>query len=366
MKIRDIERRDRMQRHGLEYYLNGKRRRCYFSTTIERDAERAKLLEESEGIGFRVPAEDMLLLERCRQIIGPDVPLVEVCHFYARHHRAITPQKIEFAKKMFAFRREQMGLSVGRIRSGDAVIEGLNGSFGGNVGDISESMLTEWLLGLTFAGETKRSYRNHLKSFFDFCAEQGWARQLDFGLVKYGKVIEKEAIIMPLADIRALMDYSWREHPVYCGYLALGFFGGLRTSAACRLEFGNIKFDERGILMPAADSKTQKRHYVDGFPDALWAWLEAVRGRVGRDAFSITPRNWNRWRAEIAAEAGVVIPRNGLRKSFTSYMVAATGSADKVATLLTHRNPARLYQTYKGNASRADGLAFLRIRPKKV
>lgn len=366
MKIREIERSDRAKRFGLEYYVDGKRRRRYFQSAERRAAARQKIERAAMDMGsagVEILPEDVVLLKRCREIIGPTVTLFEVCQFWAQQHRSVEPMDIEQAKDLFAIRRKQEGLSDGRIRSGDAVLDNLAAAFTCEVGGFTEGMLTEWILGLPREPETKRSYRNHLKSFFDFSAEQGWCVPLDFSKVKYGKVIEKEAVIMPVDELKALLKAAWADHPLYCGYFALCIFGGLRTSAACRLDYDNINFEERGILMPAADSKTEKRHYVDGFPDVLWAWLEAVNRRVGRDAFRITPRAWNRARAEIAKEAGVVIPHNGLRKSFASYMVAATGSADRVATLMTHRNPGKLYQTYKGNAKHDDGLAFLEIVP---
>ena len=159
------------------------------------------------------------------------------------------------------------------------------------------------------------------------------------------------------------MAHAWREHPVCCGYFALSLFAGIRSSAVCRMQWKDINFKERGILMIAENSKTTKRHYVDGFPDVTWAWLDAVQKRVGRDAYSITLKDWQMRRAQIANEAKVVIPRNALRKSFASYMVAATGDAARVATLMTHRNPNKLYETYKGNAKKADGLKFMKILP---
>ena len=359
----------RKKRFGVEYYYNGARKRPRFQTLEDRELFLQDLRERqrlSLLSGSEVEQEDIAMLRRCREVLPAQVTILEACLEYARNHAAVQPMDLEQAIDLFAIRRKQLGISEGRIRAGDAVFEALRGGFSGAIGNISERALAEWILGLPWAAETKRSYRSHICSFFEFCTAQGWYKDFSAKRIPTIRTVEKEAVILPLADVKKLMKHAWAEYPMHCAYLALGLFGGLRTVQCVRLEYANISFEERGILLPAETEKTRKRHYIDAYHPILWEWLNAINARCGRAAFGISAKEWQRRRAEIAAGAGVEIPQNGLRKSYASYALAATADASWVATTMTHRNTTKLYQTYKGNAKKADGVKYFKIRPAKI
>jgi hypothetical protein len=117
--------------------------------------------------------------------------------------------------------------------------------------------------------------------------------------------------------------------------------------------------EERGVVMPGSKHKSGRRHYVDGYPDNLWAWV-----RHAPDAcWDVNARMYLNLKAEAFARAGVENPGNVLRHSFCTYHVAMHKDAARTAVLLTHRGTAMLYSRYKGRATEADGRAYFSIVP---
>ena len=146
--------------------------------------------------------------------------------------------------------------------------------------------------------------------------------------------------------------------------LALEAFGALRYTSACRIRFEDIKWTERGILLPGALHKTGKRHYLENPPDNLWFWLERWRDRPA--AWKMTQRQYLKAKSEAFTEAKVPHPKNVLRHSFCSYHVALHGDAARTAILLQHADQVMLYKHYKASVAtaQADAARWFAINPK--
>ena len=151
-----------------------------------------------------------------------------------------------------------------------------------------------------------------------------------------------------------------RDQPVIIR-LALEAFGGMRYSGACRIEPDEILWAEKALVIPAAKAKDGKRHFLQGMPDNLWAWLE--RWRHCPEAWKMTQRQILKAKGEAFARAGVENPGNGLRHSFCSYLIAKEKDAALVAYLMQHAKPDMLYKHYRGAAPEADGAAWFAILP---
>jgi integrase len=142
--------------------------------------------------------------------------------------------------------------------------------------------------------------------------------------------------------------------------LALEAFAGLRFSSALRLEKTDIKFEGRGILLPAHKIKTRRRHYIDGLPENLWSWLEVATPAC----WAMQSSEWMHMKTRLFTDAGVPHPRNCLRHSFCTYHVAAYKDPGKTATILCHRNQQKLWSNYNGVARASDGNSYFTITPQ--
>lgn len=170
----------------------------------------------------------------------------------------------------------------------------------------------------------------------------------------------EEVTKLTVDQTRDLFAYAKANKPDLLGRLACEAFAGLRFSSAFRLEKADIRVEEKGILLPAAKTKDNRRHYIDGLPDNLWTWL-----RVANDVcWGMTPAKYMHEKSALFAKAVVPHPRNALRHSFCSYHIAAFKDPGKTATILCHRDQGLLWRHYRGNATEAEGKAYFQILPE--
>lgn len=146
------------------------------------------------------------------------------------------------------------------------------------------------------------------------------------------------------------------------GRLALEAFIGLRFASGCRIEKRDINFEDRGVTLPKRKLKTKRRHYIDGLPENLWAWLEVTPD----ECWELTPRLYMRLKSQLFEVANVPHPHNCLRHGFATYHVAAYKNGANTAYILCHRDQDELYEHYKGNATEAQGKLFQTITPATV
>lgn len=149
---------------------------------------------------------------------------------------------------------------------------------------------------------------------------------------------------------------------VALGRLAMEFFAGIRFGSATRLERKDVNQEDKGVLHPKKSIKTRRRQYVEGFPDVLWAWL-AIAPEAG---WGLTPRQYLALKSELFRVARVPHPRNCARHSFATYHVASRTNPGLTAYLLCHVNQQKLWDTYKGNATKAEGLRYEGLLPQAV
>lgn len=236
----------------------------------------------------------------------------------------------------------------------------LSERFTGDLGEVTAEGARRWLADMGSAGRSIWPHQKDAAAFFARAVREGWVSADPFAGIDRPKdgAAEEVSVLSP-ADAQKLFAACAREPVVV--RLALEAFGGLRNASAQRLMPEDIRWSERGILLPADKHKSGRRHYLEGLPENLWAWLDAWRDR---------PEAWA-WRgsqlmhAKSAAFtlAGVRNPKNVLRHSFASYHVALHQDAAKTALLMQHTGQVMLYRHYKGVATQADAEKYFAIRP---
>ncbi len=375
MEVKDVVVEGRPAKYGLLWRVAGKRRTKFFRTLKARREFRAELeglvLDHGKS-GLALLSENAADVMAARDLLGRDVSFVEAARFYVRNNRVQNFCCLTDAVELFLSDLAQREAGEPYRCNAEGVLSKMVARFDGDAGveSVSAQALQEWLSGLKLAPITKNTYRKFVRLFFAMALDRGWVSIDPSARLRVPRVVESEPGILSVADVERVFCFAQANCPELLVYLALGFFAGMRTSAIVRLDRSDVDFEQRGILMPGAKHKTGRRFFVDGFPVNLWEWLEdrgqrsEDRGQIGIDPWDISSRNWNRWRASLAEGAGVVWPHNAMRHSFASYHVAAFGSADKTATLLTHQGSHILYKHYRGNASRGDGERFFRIVPE--
>jgi integrase len=177
---------------------------------------------------------------------------------------------------------------------------------------------------------------------------------------------------LKIDEAEALFRANEEIDPGICGLLALGAFAGMRSSAIVRLAYDELDFKNRAILTPAAKTKKNRRHFIEGLPENLWSWLE----KTPPQAFQMSPREFARRREAALARAGLLVtkaeakktgakpkapPKNCLRHSFVSYHVALHRDPGKTALLVSHKDQAILWDHYLGVATAEDAGRYFAI-----
>lgn len=165
-------------------------------------------------------------------------------------------------------------------------------------------------------------------------------------------------------EAEALFRANEQVYPGICGLLALGAFAGMRSFAIVRLAYDEVDFKNRAILTPAAKTKKNRRHFIEGLAENLWSWLE----KTPPQAFQMTPREFAHRREVALARTGLLVskaaakaskgklqpkapPKNCLRHSFVGYHVALHRDPGKTALLVSHKDQAILWDHYLGVAT---------------
>jgi integrase len=241
---------------------------------------------------------------------------------------------------------------------------------GTRLADVSADALNRWLgelrtpRGGPAEPRTKRAHRGTVARLLDYAVGAGWLTRSPMSAVPVPAPKSEDVSILSVEDTRKLFAAAAGTRCV--GRLALEAFGGLRFSSAQRITREDLADAARGITFPAAKHKTGKRHYVEGFPANLWAWIETAPA----ECWELSPRLYaldKRAMFEAAKLKGGdkddEALRNCLRHSFATYHLAAHKNSAATAYLLTHSKPTMLYQHYAGRATQADGLAYFEILP---
>lgn len=222
--------------------------------------------------------------------------------------------------------------------------------------------IKKWLA--SFAHENAGTFNNYRKMvavFFADCVHDQLLAENPCDAVRNREIVREEVGILTIPQIARLFHTAQTEtdYTVCLRRLALETFAGVRFSSACRLTAADVNVADKGIRHPARSIKTRKRLYVEGFPENLWAWIQ-----VAPDDSKLTERQYLDLKSRLFMVARVPHPHNCLRHSFATYHVAARDNPGLTAVLLGHRNQQKLWDHYKGNATKADGLRFETITPQ--
>jgi len=207
---------------------------------------------------------------------------------------------------------------------------------------------------------TRDNHRRAWSTFFRWAIASGLRAGDPTAPVGRLRTDATEPRILTVPQARALMAAAEAtDAGSMAGYLALGLFAGIRTSGLQLIDWADVKPDLIRIR-PGVD-KLRSARFVEVQPN-LAAWIRAHRrpGRVcpyaPKKAFEILVKV--RQTAELAEW-----PKNCMRHSFASYLLAMLENPGKVAHEMGQRSPDMLFQHYRALVTAADAKAYFRIRP---
>lgn len=236
------------------------------------------------------------------------------------------------------------------------------GALGGDlaIAEISKADIETWLAGMDVKPVTKANRYKYVRSMLRWAVMRGYLASSPTDKMEAPEVKVSQPGILTVEQAVALFAAN-KDDAQACAMLALGAFAGLRSSSIERLAPSEIRIAEKQIFLPANKFKTGRNHLIEHAPENLWPWLERADPKA---MCEMTRRQFLTVRERAFAKAGITPPHNALRHSFATYKCAIDGSAERASYILGHTNPAEIWQSYKGIATKADAERYFAIVPR--
>lgn len=349
----------------VDIYKNGVRTRTCYAT--EEDAQQAAMREAgnivSEGMqALALDREQRLDAGRALGILKGTATLEAAADFYMRH--SVAGEAGKPSREVVAdFLQAKRGANrrPDTLRDSESRLGCFVAAFGDRpLGTITLLDLERWLAGLKVGPVTRDHYRRYAVSLFKYGQRRGLCdRNPALGLAKSGRDEKMPTILTP-KQAQKLLEAAAAHAPEMVPYFSVGLFAGLRPmNELGRLDWGNIDFKAKTILVDPATAKRRRSRFVKMSAN-LRAWLAPYRQTSGTVFFS------RRLFRRVIKKAGLSTwPPDVMRHTYASYHLVAHGDANATALQLGHAGaPGVLFDHYRALAKPKDARAFWKIKPK--
>lgn len=284
------------------------------------------------------------------------VSLSEVIDFYISHHKI--GSKLREVVEMYLKQKQSDGTKEVTIKNIKNGLNQLIKTFGDReINSITSNEYTDWMMGLKVSINSKIHYRTLSMGLFNWAFQRNIVEK---NIIEKVPILKKQKQQVEIYDIETIQDFLSKSTDEIQLYLAIGAYAGVRPTEVSGLKWEDISDDI--IHIPASVSKTNSIRNIEILP-SLKPFLKN-RPKSG-PLFSVqdfgNSRKFKEWRSNKSWI------QDGLRKTYTSYHIAAYENSGKTALQLGHEgNPRMLYNHYyKPGISKEDGKKYFGITEKK-
>lgn len=167
-------------------------------------------------------------------------------------------------------------------------------------------------------------------------------------------------MIATVADVRKMFSVADGEYLDCTPYLAIGFFAGIRSEELGKLQWEQVDFENKAVVVLSSSAKGRARRIVDISPN-LMAWLVPYKKESG----PVLEASVEAYRTQMRNAMGYAKwPQNVMRHSFASYHFAKHRNESLLMQLMGHADDGRiLHNQYKALVLPNDAEAFWSIFP---
>jgi integrase len=207
-----------------------------------------------------------------------DTPIEHAVDHYLKHAAPKESKTVNEAKAAFYENRQQAGCVDDYLRHVEKELGRFAKRFGERkLTDISVEEISTWIYALPYQNVTKRNYHTRLHAMWEYAILREWASSNPVHKVPKPKVKRKEPTTYTVEETEKILNKAWETDRSLVPYLALALFAGMRSSALDRLEFNEVDFDEKFILVPEEKAKNEQRAIIQHLPENLWLWLKGSK-----------------------------------------------------------------------------------------
>ena len=336
-------------------YSEGKRKFLSFAGEQEaRDkaSQIAVLLANRQGAVLSVTNTDWAAYVRALELLKPTgVPLELAAAQFAEVHAMLGGRSLKEAVSYFVKRQpaavpqktvrevyDEMLRMKAKDGSSPVYLKDLKyrvgafvKHFGGQIAEVSEGQLNEWLRSLPGCARSRNNVRDAVRAMFRYAVDAMYLPKdhLDFGKVVKVRCVAGDVEIFTAEELVKCLNAAAGSEMKrsLVPLLALGAFAGLRTAEIERQVWADVMLDRGYIRVTGAKGNTAQKRLVPITPN-LAKWLA---GYWRKDA-----RVWDYGRTadaigRLAEKAGLDWKHNALRHSYGSYRLALVQDPAKVA-----------------------------------
>jgi integrase len=365
--------------------VDGQRKQYWFATEKEARADCADRNREREAYGSKVNLDSEARLEafRAAELLRPHgKTIMDAVRHYLSHLNQLSssvPFSVLVARVREEFKRrvEANEISDRGAESVNETLRKLEIRFADQlVSEIRTEDIRSWLLGLPLASKTRNKHRGYVSQIFSLAVDYNYTLVNPVARIKKfnERVSEEDEIsILSAEQTERLLRAA---KPEVIPFLTLSFFAGIRRATLERLDWSDLRFEEKRVIVPAHKGKNQKRYQVNLSENAV-EWLKPYVRPTGSLLVRATATNrfskemgkpseiaTRRLILEAAENTGVSLPDNAGRHTFTSMHVAHYESMDKTA-LEANTSPEKIKSNYLDLVTKEDAKRYWEIRPGK-
>jgi integrase len=329
----------------------GKRKRSFFTSRAEAEAEMARMRAEVKNHGevlqsLGMPEREALLAAWiAARERGHD--LRAVLGKLAMAPAPENPTTCGEALRRFLASREEAGCSPTYIQKARWILEPLvRGREDAPLGSLDQAAILAWMSGRE--GWTRATMRTRVQSFCRYALAEGW-------------ISEDPTTFLSLAQHEASLRHLM-ANPRALAWYVLSAMCGLRPNEAQQMTWSNVWLDgdQPLVRVEAATSKVRQRRVVYILPAAA-AWLRYAQAAGAELPLPWQPRRraLRRLREALGLPAW---PQDITRHTAASYWLAQTHNAAAVAEALGHSVNV-LRRHYRAVVTREEAARFWGIMP---
>lgn len=252
--------------------------------------------------------------------------------------------------------------------------------------DLTLDEVRVWLDAIDLAPRTIKNYLNNLSEILRYAVARQYTAdnvldRLTDGDRKeiYGNDDDKEPEILEPLEAERLLNAAL-ENPKLdlLGAITLGLFCGLRTEELKKIQWKDVRLDEKFVTVSSSVAKKRRIRNVTLCPTAI-KWLTCCKDRTGQLTRSSSFSDYHKRFYKLLKHAKFtekykdeegkdkerfVWKKNSMRHSFGTYHFALHGDSIKTSNELGHRQGDNvLFEHYRALATKKQAEAYFGIVP---
>jgi integrase len=142
------------------------------------------------------------------------------------------------------------------------------------VSEIRSEEVRNWLLRLPLASKTRNKHRGYAAQIFNLAVDYGYSPINPVAKIKkFNERVSEENSEISILSAEQTERLFRAAKPEVIPFLTLSFFAGIRRATLERLDWSDVRFEEKRVIVPAHKGKNQKRYQVNLSENAV-EWLK--------------------------------------------------------------------------------------------